>query len=94
MTPSTPQGLRFRVPEGVHTRRFGEELVILDLSGGEYYALDELGARVWEELAGGGSVGDAVGRLTPGYDVLPSRLLSDLLALTEELVKRKLLVAL
>jgi hypothetical protein len=84
---------RFRVaPEG-QTRRFGGELVVLDLTSGEYFALDPIGARIWDELAAGGSVGDVIEKMAPEYDVPPQIFRADLWALLDELVRRNLLVA-
>jgi hypothetical protein len=93
MTTGMHEGLTFRVPVDVHTRRFGTELIILELSRGEYFSLDELGARIWEELVSGGSVGDVVERLAPDYDVVVDRLRADVRALAEELMMKGLLVA-
>jgi hypothetical protein len=93
MIPAECDGRRFRVTGDVHTRTFGNDLIILELSKGEYFSLDELGARIWEGLVGGGSVRDVVERLAPDYDVGVDRFLADVCALAEELVKRGLLVA-
>lgn len=89
---ATLDGSTFRVPEAVHARRFGDELILLDLSAGEYFALDELGARIWDELAGGRDVVAIVERLAPEYDVSSERFREDLAALTDELLRRKLLI--
>ena len=92
MTQGMHLGLTFRAPVDVHTRRFGSELIILELSVGEYFSLDELGARIWEELAQGRSLGDVVEKLAPEYDVVVDRFQDDVCALTAELVRRGLLV--
>ncbi len=75
----------------VHSRRFDRELVLLDLARGEYYALDPLGAEVWETLVSGGSLGEVCDALLPGYDVEASRLRSDLLTFAEGLVSHGLM---
>jgi hypothetical protein len=85
---------RYRLAPEVHTRRFGQELVVLDLAHGEYFALDQLGARIWDELVGGWTVGHVAERIGPDYDVPPERFWSDVSALTDELVTRKLLIEL
>jgi hypothetical protein len=84
--------LLLQVARDVHSRKFGEELVLLDLTRGEYFSLDELGARIWEELAAGHRIGEVVERLAPQYDVERERFQVDLLALVEELLTRGLLV--
>jgi hypothetical protein len=83
----------FHVARDVHSRCFGEELVLLDLARGEYFSLDELGARIWGELAAGRSVEDAVEKLVAEYDVPRDRFQADLRALVGELVTRGLLVS-
>jgi hypothetical protein len=93
MNPPESDGVRFRVPTEVHTRRFGNELIILELSRGEYFSLDELGARIWEGFVAGESVGDVAERLAPEYDVVLDRLRADVGALAEELMRRGLLLA-
>jgi hypothetical protein len=91
---SPPKPSRFRVAAEVHVQRFGTELVVLDLTGGEYYALDEIGARVWEDLAKGCPFADVVGSLAHEYQVDPDRLLTDLQAFTDELIARGLVLPL
>jgi hypothetical protein len=88
----TPSG-RFRVPPAVHTRRFGAELVVLDLTGGEYFALDEMGARIWDELANDRPTRDVVSVLAHEYQVDSDRLWSDLERFLDELVAKGLLLA-
>lgn len=86
-------GATFRVPEAVHTRRFGSELILLELSGGEYFSLDEIGARIWEALAAGRPLREVVTSMASEYEVSPDRFRADICTLTEELLSRKLLVA-
>lgn len=37
----------------VVTRRLGDEMVLLNLSSGTYFALNEVGARIWELIKEG-----------------------------------------
>jgi hypothetical protein len=75
----------------VHSRRFDSELVLLDLARGEYYALDPMGARVWETLASGSSLGEVCDALLPEYDVDERQLRADLLSFVEGLVSQGLM---
>jgi hypothetical protein len=84
---------RFRRSEGVHARRFDDEIVLLDLQGGRYYGLDEVGADVWEALSDGATVEDVVARLHDRYDVERARLEQDVRALVDDLMRSGLLVA-
>jgi len=76
---------------GVHARRFDDEVVLLDLAGGEYYALNVVGARVWEELARGKTPAEIGAVVATEFEVEPERALADCLALVDELVALGLL---
>lgn len=75
----------------VHTRRFDDEVVLLDLLGGEYFSLNGAGARIWEALASGKTPADVAAGIASEYDVDLARALEDCLALAGELLSRGLL---
>jgi hypothetical protein len=75
----------------VHARRFDDEVVILDLAGGDYYALNVVGARIWDELMGGRTPAEIARVLASEFQVEPDRAMHDCLTLTDELVTRGLL---
>ena len=83
---------RVRVAKDVHVREFDGELVVLDLQKGDYFGVNEVGARLWEGLALGKSPAEIAAELAPVYDVEPARLIADLVALTNELAARGLVV--
>jgi hypothetical protein len=83
---------RVRVPSHVHARLFDGDLVILDLANGEYFALDPIGARMWEGLAAGQPIRAIAEGVVEQFDVGFDRALVDVRALVEQLVSRKLLV--
>jgi hypothetical protein len=60
---------RFRSAGAVHARRFDDSTVVLDLTRGEYFSLNEVGSAIWEGLSAGRSVGEVAGRLVEEYDV-------------------------
>jgi hypothetical protein len=76
----------------VHTRQFDDELIILDLGAGAYFALDTIGTRAWEGLAGGKSVEETAVEFSREYEVEFDRALADLLKLVEDLVSRGILI--
>ena len=86
------EGVRVAVAANVHTRKFDEDLVILDLTRGEYFAVDHVGVQVWEGLARGRSLAEIADDLAPRYDVDRATLLSDFVAFIEELLVRGLVV--
>jgi hypothetical protein len=83
---------RMNVPSHVYAREFDGETVLLDLSKGDYFGLDELGARLWRGLAEGRSTREVAEEVAPEYEVDFARLLADLTDLATELASRGLLV--
>jgi coenzyme PQQ synthesis protein D (PqqD) len=81
-----------RCADAVHTRLFDEELVILDLAKGEYFALDQVGARLWSGLEAGRTVEQIAEEVVAEYDVGLERALADLVALGDELIAQGLMV--
>ncbi len=81
---------RVRPTKGVHVREFDGEMVLLDLERGEYFGLDELGGRVWNGLVKGETPEQIAARLEPEHEVTLDRLVVDLVALTDELLRRGL----
>lgn len=67
------------------------EAVILNLSSGEYFGLDPVGARVWSLLQEPTSVKAIRDILLEEYDVEPDVCESDLLALLREMAAQGLI---
>jgi hypothetical protein len=65
--------------------------VVLDLRQGNYFGLDDLGGMIWSHLAQGRSAEEIVELLVPGYDVVGTTFMRDLLALVDELLDRDLI---
>ena len=53
------------------------EMVLLDLSSESYFGLDEIGARIWQLLNDGSSVGEALDALLQEYEVSRETLEAD-----------------
>jgi hypothetical protein len=91
---SAPEGARradrIVVPSHVHCRRFEDELVILDLMGGQYFSLNAAGVRMWERLASGDTPEETATVLFAEYDVDLDALVDDCLRLIDELIGRGL----
>lgn len=81
---------RVVVNNHVHVRQFEGEMVLLHLERGDYFGLDDLGARVWHGLAAGQSPSEIAAALAGDHDVDPARMLADFVALADELVLRGL----
>ncbi len=87
-------GARFEVAQDVHVRAFHDELVLLDLGRGEYFSLDAVGAKIWDGLRNGRSVGEVVTGVAASYDTDVAQVEADVKRLVDELVARQLLVPL
>lgn len=81
-----------RCAEAVHARLFDDELVILDLAKGEYFALDQVGARLWAGLEAGRTVEQIAQEVVGEYNVTLDQAMADLVALGDDLVAHGLLV--
>ena len=75
-----------RVADGqASTELAADEIVILNLKSGIYYALDPVGARVWGLIREAKSVADVRDTVVAEFDVEPARCEKDLLILFERL---------
>ena len=79
------------VPRRVMARRVGDEVVVLDLERGEYFGLPAAGARIWELLLDGKSLGQVAEVIVNEYNVDLETAELDLIRLAEDLVAHGLL---
>jgi hypothetical protein len=79
------------VPSNVHWRRFGAELVVLDLGQGRYYGLNAVASCAFEAIARGDGLAEIMKDVLSRFDVEPGRLRDDLQSLLDELVEKGLL---
>lgn len=83
---------RLRRRDRVLVQRAAGTLVLLDLDGGQYYALDEVSARVWELCDGDHGVGTITEAIGAEYDAPVETIYEDVLAFLEEMLDENLLV--
>src|SRR5688500_11270253 len=81
----------FRAADHVVAKLVGEELVLLDYEGEVYYGLDPVGARIWELLAAGRTLGEIIDTLLAEYDVTRDQLAADVERVVGELESNGLL---
>jgi hypothetical protein len=81
------------IPKSVMARRVGDEVIVLDLTGGEYFGLPDVGARIWELLLDGQSLMQVAEAITNEYDVERADAEDDVIRLVTELCDKGLLVA-
>jgi hypothetical protein len=68
-----------------------ESLILLNPEDGQYYTLDEVGARVWELCDGTHAVADVVSAIHSEYAAPLSTIRSDVVELLDDLGREKLL---
>jgi hypothetical protein len=81
---------KFVIAPHVFVRELDEQLVLLDLDGGEYFGIDAVGALVWRQLEASGSVEDALTAVRREFEVDEERAREDVLAFVAELEARKI----
>jgi hypothetical protein len=72
--------------------RVGDEAAILDLDAGVYYALDPVGARIFELLQQPARLGDVVSTLLVEYEIDEETLRRDVLGFVSDLHDKRLVV--
>ncbi|HEX3552453.1 MAG TPA: PqqD family protein [Thermoanaerobaculia bacterium] len=83
---------RLRHRDRVLIQRAAGTLVLLDLEGGQYFALDEVSARVWELCDGEHGIGAIVEAIGSEYDAPAETIREDVMAFLQEMLDEKLLV--
>ncbi len=68
-------------------QQVGEETVLLDLAGENYFGLNVVGARIWQLIGDGATLQGVFDSLVQEFDAEPERIRADLLALVDELAK-------
>ena len=81
---------RLDLSSDVVAREVGGETMLLDLSSGTYFGLDEVGGRVWQALEDGNSLSEACDRIEADFDVSRDQLEADVLALVQDLLDKGL----
>ena len=80
---------RLTAAPNVVFRALGGEAIVLDLDGGVYFGLDEVGTRIWTLLPSHDLAGVAAA-LVSEYDVEPLEAEGDVLAFADELAAKRL----
>jgi hypothetical protein len=74
-----------RLADGVLFQELQGEAVLLSTRNGQYYGLNELGARIWQGLTAGDSMAQVLSRVMSEYDVAEQRLVGDVSRFLESL---------
>jgi Coenzyme PQQ synthesis protein D (PqqD) len=72
-------------------RQVGDETVILHLGSGTYFGLDTVGARLWQLMGEGKSLGEICDAMLEEYEVSRGDLERDITALIKDLLAQDLI---
>jgi hypothetical protein len=75
----------------VMARQVGDETVILDLGSGTYFGLDPVGARIWQLIGEGKTLGEICNTMLDEYEVTREALQRDVVDLVDKLLEQKLI---
>lgn len=81
---------RVRCRAGVFYREIAGESVLLNVDGGQYFALNEVGTAIWNRLSGGAALGEVRDALLERFEANPDGVWDDLVALVRELLAHEL----
>jgi coenzyme PQQ biosynthesis protein PqqD len=83
---------RLRRRDRVLTQRAAGQWILLDLDGGQYYALDEVSGRIWDLCDGSRDVAALVDALRQDFEAPADTIEADVLEFLGEMVEEKLVV--
>lgn len=83
--------MQYSVSPDVLMQELEDEIVLLDLQGGRYFGLDEVGARAWQVLSETGDREQVVTTLLAEYDVDETTVRADVDALIQQLQEANLI---
>ena len=83
---------RVRRQDGILAQEAHGQTVLLRLEDGGYYALDDVGAMIWELCDGGRAVGEIVALLCEEFDAPEAVVQADVLEFIDDLRRERLLV--
>lgn len=89
---TTLDGERLRRRDGILAQEAQGQTVLLRLDDGGYYALDDVGARIWELCDGQLAAGEIVAILCAEFDAPESTIRADALEFMGDLRRERLLV--
>lgn len=78
--------------ESVTFEVVADEAILIDISTGTYFSLNEVGTEFWEMLDGEQTIAQHAAVIASKYDVETSMVVDDLLELAGEMAKDKLIL--
>jgi coenzyme PQQ biosynthesis protein PqqD len=78
--------------ERIVAQQAAGQWVLLDVDSGRYYAVDEVGGRIWDLCDGTRTVADIAAVISGEFDAPDDAVMKDVVAFVEELSGESLLV--
>ncbi|MFH1478498.1 MAG: PqqD family protein [Candidatus Omnitrophota bacterium] len=88
----------YKISEAVVAREIQGEFIIIPITSGvgdmedEIFTLNETGRAIWNELDGKSTLEEVIGRLAEKFEGGKDEIKEDVLGLTNELLKRKMVI--
>jgi hypothetical protein len=76
----------------LHSRKVGEEIIIISSDGEELHCLDEIAMFIWENIDGVKNVNTILDNICNSYEVSRAVAKKDLLRFVDELVKKGMVI--
>jgi hypothetical protein len=83
---------RFKVVEDILAREVEGEVVLLDIPGGIYYALNQTALPLWETIRDGKPLETALERVLAEFEIERDQAIKDLEILLNDLVKKGIII--
>ncbi|MBI4219104.1 MAG: PqqD family protein [Chloroflexi bacterium] len=83
--------ITLRLADGVLYQQLDGEAVLLNTRSGQYFGLNEVGARIWDGVTAGKSMAEVLEQIRTEYDVPAERLFADILKFLESLEQSRLI---
>ncbi len=91
MSENSDLPMTVTIPENVAWQQFADEVVLVDVSAGEYHNLNDVAGRMWQALDECDDVAAAYALLCTTYDIDAETLRADLATFIQALVAKGLL---
>lgn len=79
--------------DAVIDRLVEDQVLLINLSTGDYYSLDSVGSLIWQRIDGKHTIEDLVDSVWQEYEVDKAQVVDDVLRLAEHLTDEGLLVS-
>lgn len=83
--------MKYRIVEDVPFSRIQDEIILMDVQGGEYINLDAIGSRIWDLLATTPELDELTRILLDEYQVEPEQCRAEIAEFLDDLLARGLI---